>query len=169
MNRRLILQSGSIRLRSIGEADLEDLRSWKNANRQAFFFKEEITPAGQKAWFQGYLGRPHDYMFIVEAESLRAGCMGFRLKAETADCYNIIGAPEGRSKGLMTWAMKTMCSYILEEHALRIGCRVLKTNPAVGWYQKCGYVITAEQEDYYQMDLDQAFQTVEYSVMGAGK
>jgi len=166
MNRHLLISSGPITLRSIGEADLENLRSWKNANRQAFFFKDEITPEGQRAWFQSYLGRPNDYMFVVEAEGRPVGCMGFRLEPVAADCYNIIGAPQGTGRGLMTHAMKTLCSYILKEHTPRLGCKVLKANPAVGWYQKCGYAIVSDAADYHQMNLDPAFKAVEYRIEG---
>lgn len=164
MNRHLILQSGAVRLRGIEESDLADLRLWKNANRRAFFFKSEITLEGQRAWFQGYLARPDDYMFLVESGAVRVGCMGFRLEGGAADCYNIIGVVQG--KGLMTSAMRLMCSYILKEHTDRIGCRVLKDNPAVGWYKKCGYVVTADGPDYHQMDLDvKAFQPRDYEVL----
>lgn len=166
MNRHLLISSGPVTLRSIDDADLENLRSWKNANRQAFFFKDEITLEGQRDWFQGYLGRAHDFMFVVEADGQAVGCMGFRLAAGAADCYNIIGAPQSAGRGLMTQAMKVMCSYILKEHAPRLGCKVLKTNPAVGWYQKCGYSIVSDAADYHQMNLDPAFKAVEYRIEG---
>lgn len=166
MNRHLTLRSGDVCLRSIEERDLEDLRLWKNANRQAFFFKGEITPRQQREWFKGYLDREGDYMFVVESGPLRAGCMGFRLQAEAADCYNIIGVVQGR--GLMSRAMRMMCSYILKEHTRLVGCRVLKDNPAVGWYRKCGYAVEAQAGDYYQMKLDAGtFSPVEYSVSRA--
>lgn len=163
MNQNLILRSGAVCLRSIEEGDLEDLRLWKNANRGAFFFKDEITAQAQMGWFNGYLARPDDYMFLVESDASRAGCMGFRMEGGAADCYNIIGVVQGR--GLMSRAMRTMCSYILKEHTPRIGCRVLKDNPAVGWYRKCGYVVAAEAADHYRMSLDvDAFQPLDYSL-----
>ncbi len=143
-----------VTLRAIAEGDLEDLRLWKNANRSGFFFKGEITAEMQSKWFAEYLGRPHDRMFVAESGTLRAGCMGFRMQEGAADCYNIIGAPEGRGKGILGTAMRLMCTYIKAEHTAQIGCRVLKDNPAVGWYQKCGYRIASDQADYYQMELE---------------
>ena len=121
-----------VSLRTIAEGDLEELRLWKNSNREAFFFKGEITPQMQRDWFNGYLSRSADYMFVVESGGRKAGCMGFRMEGGAADAYNIIGVPAAQGKGILGRAMRLMCSYILKEHAKRIGCRVLKENPAVG-------------------------------------
>ena len=157
MNRSFTIVSEEkppVALRAIGTADLEDLRVWKNANRHAFFFKGEIAPEMQKEWFKGYLSRDGDFMFLVESEGLRAGCMGFRLIDGAADAYNIIGVPAAQGKGLLGRAMRLMCSYILKEHTKKIGCRVLKDNPAVGWYKKLGYRVAAERPDHFQLELD---------------
>ena len=35
-----------------------------------------------------------------------------------------------------------------------VNFKVLKDNPAVGWYEKCGFRIVKDLEDYYQMELD---------------
>jgi ribosomal protein S18 acetylase RimI-like enzyme len=42
----------------------------------------------------------------------------------------------------------------LAEHARTIGCLVLKDNPAVSWYRKCGYRVSEERPDHYKMELD---------------
>lgn len=157
MNRRFVLAAQgkpSVSLRTIGPEDQEDLRSWKNSNRGAFFFKGEITQEGQRRWFEGYLGRPDDQMFVVDSEGLRAGCMGFRILEGAADCYNIIGLPAAAGRGILKAAMELLCSYIRDAYACPIGCKVLKDNPAVGWYQKCGYRIAGEEPDQYRMELD---------------
>ncbi len=156
MKARLVLEGPSldVSLRSIDESDLEDLRVWKNANRRAFFFKDEITPEMQRRWYEGFLARPDDHMFVVEWENLKAGCMGFRLLGGAADCYNIIGTPQATGRGVLRRAMTLMCSFIAAEHTREIGCKVLCGNPAVGWYQKCGFSIAEDKGDYYQMRLD---------------
>lgn len=150
----LTLKAGPVTLRSIGPEDLEDLRRWKNDNRRAFFFKDVITPEGQKKWYEGYLGRPDDFMFVVEAEGMKVGCMGFRKIEGAADCYNIIGAPEGRGKGYLGAAMEAMCGHIEESlGTVPITCKVLKTNPAVTWYEKRGFKIAADKGDHWIMEL----------------
>jgi ribosomal protein S18 acetylase RimI-like enzyme len=163
MKDRFTLKAEGVALRAIEPRDLEDLRVWKNANKAGFFFKDEITPDMQKKWFEGYLAREHDYMFLVEAGAMRAGCMGFRMIQGAADAYNMIAAPEAKGKGIMAAGMRLMCSYIKNEHTAQIGCQVLQDNPAVDWYKKCGYKIVAPVKDYYQMELDLAqFTPCEY-------
>jgi RimJ/RimL family protein N-acetyltransferase len=161
-----------VSLHTIGAGDLEDLRVWKNSNRQAFFFKDEITSPMQKKWFQGYLARPQDVMFIVKSCGLRAGCMGFRVQGGAADCYNIIGLPAVAGRGIMTVAMRLMCSFILAEQAPVVGLKVLKDNPAAGWYQKkCCFGIVSEGADYLQLRLDRTrFQACGYEkILEVGK
>ncbi|MBI2822026.1 MAG: GNAT family N-acetyltransferase [Acidobacteria bacterium] len=157
MNRQFVLAAQGkppVLLRAIGPEDQEDLRSWKNSNRVAFFFKEEITPEGQRRWFEGFRNRQDDHMFVVESEGFRAGCMGFRILDGGADCYNVIGLPAAAGRGILKAAMQLMCSYIRDVYACPIGCKVLKDNPAVGWYQKCGYRIAQQEPDHYRMELD---------------
>lgn len=136
-----------VRLRPAGPDDLEDLRKWKNANSKWFFFKGEITPAMQKEWYAAYLKRPDDIMFVVEHAGKKAGVMGFRiLETGAADVYNIIAAPGAAGKGLMKAAMLLMCSYIAENRTKKIGCLVLKGNPAQEYYKACGFRRTGEDE-----------------------
>lgn len=149
-------------LREITIADMENLRRWKNDNRKSFFYQEEISSEQQKKWFEAYCARPDDYMFIVEenvgtgTESyLHAiGCMGFRVEDErTIDLYNIIRGEGSRTRATMQNAMQMMLRYIANTFpALQIKCDVLKNNPAVEWYQKCGLAIWEERE-YYIMGI----------------
>ena len=78
-------------LRSIAEIDCENLRVWKNENRQAFFYKQEISYQDQRRWYKDYLTRPDDYMFVVVPGS-DVGCMGFRFLEGKIDVYNVIRA-----------------------------------------------------------------------------
>lgn len=158
MNRPLVLTAKTeprVRLRAAGPGDLEDLRLWKNANKAGFFFKGEITPEMQRKWFEGYLSRPKDFMFMAEHAGAKAGCMAFRvLDGGSVDAYNIIGAPGAGGKGLMKAAMALMCSYAAAEFGRDIGCLVLKDNPAVGYYERCGFKIAGDGGDHHVMKLD---------------
>lgn len=145
-----------VRLRAVGEEDLEDLRAWKNAHKDAFFFKGEITPAMQKEWHRGYLARPDDHMFMAEDGGGKAGCLGFRVQGEAADCYNILGAPGAGGKGLMGHAMRLMLSHIFKTRAPRAGCLVLKDNPALSWYEKLGFERAGDGGDHWILAFDPA-------------
>ena len=50
--------------------------------------------------------------------------------------------------------MLLMCSYIAERHSKDIGCLVLKNNPAVKYYEHCGYKIAGDGGDHHILKLD---------------
>ncbi|MFZ5986179.1 MAG: hypothetical protein ACOYWZ_03515 [Bacillota bacterium] len=149
-------------LRSINEGDLENLRLWKNKNTSSFFYQEEITEIQQKKWFEGFLGRDNDYMFMFEeyigsgCESL--GCLGFRLIDNVVDIYNVIrGNKTGESKGKIKDALKMMCCYIKMNYDYKITCKVIRSNPAVEWYKKNGFEIISDNGTYYDLQLKDGF------------
>lgn len=143
-----------VRLRSAKREDLDDLRLWKNSAKKSFFFKGEINELMQKAWFAAYQDRKDDYMFIVEHEGKKVGCMGFRLVKGRADIYNVIAAPGAAGKGWMAAAMRLMCSYIGASHTKNIGCVVLKGNDALSFYDRCGFWISGSAADHDILTLN---------------
>ena len=155
-----------VSLRAAEERDLDELRSWKNANRAGFFFQGEITPSMQKDWYKKYRARPDDFMFIVEHAGKKMGCMGMRVKDGGAvDVYNIIAAPGGSGKGFLKAAMATMCSYAADRFTKDIGCLVLKDNPATGYYESCGFKIVGDGGDHHIFKLDRTkFKPVAYEI-----
>lgn len=144
-----VLESASqprVRLRPAGPEDLEDLRAWKNANKQWFFFKGEITPGMQKEWFAQYLKLKDDVLFIVEHAGKKAGTLGVRILPNgSADIYNVIAAPDAKGKGVMKIALKTLCAHVAAAKTKKIGCLVLKGNPAAKFYEACGFRKTGEE------------------------
>lgn len=166
MNRKIQILSDenrSIRLRVSAIGDQENLRIWKNSHRTSFFYQEIIQPDQQLKWFEKYQNRPDDYMFMVEELCQEEGedgfysigCMAFRIEDEnTIDLYNIIRGEKSKGKASMKDAMHMMLTYIWKMFPdKRIKCDVLKENPAVNWYQKCGFAIWEEKE-YYIMGID---------------
>jgi hypothetical protein len=145
----------TLQLRTIDASDCDRLREWKNANRSGFFFQGLIDPEGQRRWFEGYLDRPQDFMFMVETAGERIGCMGFRMLEGAADVYNVIRGEEGPS-GHMSTAFRVLCSFARATFSSPVLARVLKTNPAVAWYRKNVFDIAAEEEMHYLMRLDEA-------------
>ena len=157
MKEKLFLQSNelSLRLGSIQESDGEKLREWKNANRHAFFFQDIITPDQQAHWFEKYQSRADDYMFMVIVEAQTIGCMGFRMIERCADIYNLIlGERAWGGKGLMSQAMRLMCSFILSDFSREIGAQVLRSNPAIRWYQQNGFRAYLTHDTFIEMRLD---------------
>jgi RimJ/RimL family protein N-acetyltransferase len=160
MNKKVIASSDefvTISLRSIEESDQENLRRWKNANAQYFFYQKTITPKQQEEWFRGYLGRQEDALFIVHAAGEDIGCMGIRLLDDTWDIYNVIlGETQFGGKGYMGQAMSVLCSYALSMNPKRITAKVLAKNPAIEWYCKHHFIIKERHDDHVEIELDKS-------------
>lgn len=139
-------------LRTVQAGDLENLRHWKNEQREFFFHKEIITIEQQRAWFVKFQAHNYDYMFIIDLNSESIGCMGSRLLNDVWDIYNVIlGLPGYAKNGFMGKAFQMMLTYAQSVRQCPITLQVLKANPAVAWYKKNGFVIVAEQADHYSM------------------
>jgi ribosomal protein S18 acetylase RimI-like enzyme len=165
----LIVPEGfCLRLRSADENDLENLRTWRNLHRERFFHSAYITAAEQRRWYERFARLRDSFMFIVEATCSSPpkpfGCMGFRLRGDVLDVYNVIrGARTRGQRCTMGEALALMCSYG-SRFGRPITCKVLKDNPAVKWYERNAFRIVNESRSYYLMRLSpDAFVPVRYS------
>lgn len=140
-----------IKIREININDLENLRKWKNLNKNYFFHKEDITQTQQTLWFEKFLKDPNNHMYIVEYNEQPVGCMGFRKLVEEVDAYNIIKGEGNLPKGSMSYAFQSMLNLAMKYYDLPIRLRVLKNNPAVSWYLKNQFVILSEENDFFLM------------------
>jgi len=132
--------------------DLETLRVWKNDQKAFFFYQIEISPDQQMHWFEGFVTRPYDLMFLVEYGQTVFGCMGVRWKEEHWDIYNVIlGIQAFGKRGLMGMCFQTLLSFAYSLHQAPITLQVLSTNPAVTWYEKQGFKIIEEHKTYFSM------------------
>ena len=160
MDRNISLSSSEIRdvtLRSVGASDQSNLRRWKNDHRESFFYKGSISPADQIKWFQGYLARPDDHMFVVWVDGMPVGCMGFRVIDRKIDAYNIIlGVASMGKRGVMSGAFRMLCSYAMKLHSGVPGLKVLKGSPAVSWYKRIGFSEVSACEVHLELELDLA-------------
>ena len=154
----------SLTLRVANENDLENIRQWKNEQREFFFHKDIITPEQQRAWFAKFQARNHDYMFIVDLNGNAIGCMGIRLLDEVWDVYNVIlGLTEYGKKGYMGKAFQQMLIYAQSIRKCPITLQVIKSNPAVAWYKKNGFIEIQRIKNYYtNMDDDALY--MKYSI-----
>lgn len=151
-------------LRGVQPADAERLRAWKNAHREFFFFKSEISSEDQVRWMAGYFGRPDDFMFIVEDDGQPVGCMGVRVVAGRGDIYNVIlGVPDAGGRGVMSLALRLMIGFA-RRFTGEIGLKVLTANPAIRFYERNGLVVTADRGDHLEMKVDwQRYEPIEGS------
>lgn len=161
MNHPMRLSSGQcpgLVLRAITAADQDNLRRWKNANADAFFHRAVITPEQQQKWFATYTADPGNFMLIIEQDDQPVGCLGFRLAGGSADIYNVIlGETSRRRHGLMSGALRLLCSFLFAGPAGAIVLSVVRENTrAQAFYRKNGFAIVREEPDHYFMRLDPA-------------
>lgn len=141
-----------LELRSANYEHLDLLRDWKNSQKEYFFHQKEISNIEQLRWFDSYINRNDDYMFMVVYKNIFIGCMGIRLFDENWDIYNVIlGLNEYGGKGFMGVAFEAMLQWAIERKKNPITLKVLKHNPAVSWYKKQGLIIVQSHDSYYSM------------------
>lgn len=150
MKPQIVLRASTlpgIELVSITEADLETLRRLKNAHRRRFFHQDEITPEAQRAWYDGYLQRADDWMFIVREAGVDRGCVGCRPLDGEHDIYNIIRDEQGhRGSDCFTQGLELLCAYLHAGSDRPVSGRVLADNPVVQWASKRGFSPTGVRE-----------------------
>jgi len=161
MDRNLTLSNSvvpDVTLRSINETHIERLRKWKNKHRKAFFFRETISRQMQHEWFQEYLDRADDYMFVVQFKGMTIGCMGFRYIDGEVDIYNVmLGIAAMGKRGIMGQALHILCNYAQQKYQSLISVKVLQDNPAIAWYKCNGFKEVAAFNfpfDHIRMELE---------------
>ena len=142
-------------LRTINANDAEILRIWKNEHKDFFFYKKEISAEEQLVWYKSLQEREEDYMFIVEDGQKPIGCIGSRLFNEFIDVYNVIlGDKNYKGMHVMKnalWAVVAFSTLIFAGRPIRV--QVLKTNPAIRWYEKIGFTTIEFSDDHVVMQL----------------
>lgn len=113
-----------IRLRLIEEDDLPMTLAWRNRDevRKWFKYSEVLSLGSHREWFQKYLLRDNDYLFIVEeAQSAvavgQASVYDINWEKGIGEVGRFIAAPEYRGRGYM----KQACAAIAE-----LSFRILK-------------------------------------------
>ncbi len=155
-NLEIKLINNAISLDSIGRKDLDLIRRWKNKNKKYFFYKKDISPKEQLVWFEGYLSRKKDYIFIIKYRDEKIGCIGFRVLGKLVDIYNVIlGNKNFGGKDIMSTALGLMCSYIIDNYREIITVKVLKNNyNAIKWFKRNNFIECETKKDYIAMELD---------------
>lgn len=143
-------------LRTIGEADGELLRRWKNRHRASFFHREIISPEQQARWLAGFLTRPHDFLFLLVDGGEPVGCLGIREVEGGWDVYNVIRGVEKEGGVSMARALRLLLRFALRRGEREVSCLVLKDNPALAWYERCHFRIAEEREDCFRLVFDRA-------------
>lgn len=146
----------TVRLKSIEEKDIEELRVWKNKNKINFFSQKEISSEMQRKWFKKYISDKNGYIYVVEEyvdsnyfHSI--GCLGYRdLGNDGIDLYNIIRGKKSLAGQTMISAMQLLLNALWKNYD-SISCKVLKTNPSIKWYIHVGFEQIEDNGSYVLM------------------
>ena len=142
----------SYSLREAVEDDQETLLAWKNAHSHRFFHHEKISPAQQRRWFNNFLTRAEDHLFMVLIETLPIGCIGIRLLDDHWDLYNVIrGVHRLHSRGCMGTALHHVIEFAIQRKAMPVQLKVLANNPACDWYKDNQFSVIKTEKDYIVM------------------
>lgn len=113
----------------------DSLRRWKNRHAASFFYQQVISDKAQREWFNAYLLRSEDFMFMVMCGDQAIGCIGIRLRDGVWDVYNVIrGISSIKSTGFMSLALNMIINFAQGVQAISIQCQVVAKNPAISWY-----------------------------------
>jgi RimJ/RimL family protein N-acetyltransferase len=141
-------------IRLIAKHDIEFLRIWKNSNMKSFFYNTRISKQDQENWYDSYLSRDNDFMFVVESLGKRIGCIGIRYLTEEAewDVYNVIlGDLDFKGSGIMSIALAETINLAIGMKNLPVTLKVLKTNVAIGWYKRNKFAEYGEDQSSIKM------------------
>ncbi|MEK5257114.1 GNAT family protein [Paenibacillus sp. FSL F4-0125] len=158
MNHDYTIRSSEIVLTPIGEDDIELMRDWRNApiNQTSFLTNSYIEAEQQRLWYQKYLGKEDDIMFIINditGATTKIGMVGLydvNTELGTAEFGRfLIGEPSARGKGLGFTVTLLLCKFGFEQLKLNeIRLEVLGENSiAHTIYSKVGFL---PQGQYYK-------------------
>jgi RimJ/RimL family protein N-acetyltransferase len=143
------IEKADVRLRLIERADLEMTLGWRNQNREWFLDSSVLSMDQHLAWFEQYLAREDDYVFIIERmpSNEPAGQISlYNIDKQTKKAeYGrlIIGDWSARRQGIAATATKTLIDYAFKNLGVEtITLEVLENNfPAIALYRKCGFTL----------------------------
>lgn len=146
-----------IRLRLLEESDLPMTLKWRNQDhiRKWFIHSDLISPEKHREWFDAYLLRDNDYLFIIEeTENLNKpvgqislyNIDGDRKWAEYGRL--MIGEADARGRGLAKEASRLLLQYAFKVLGMeRVELEVFRDNePAIAIYRSCGFREVSELE-----------------------
>jgi diamine N-acetyltransferase len=149
-----------VQLRLIREADLNTTLAWRNQDGARIWFKttRTLTPEQHAAWFDQYIQRDDDFLFIVEADGRpvgQASVYGINQEESVAEIGRFLVAPEAAGRGYMSLA----CGELLRCCADTLGLRsvfleVRKENErAIRIYARNGFIGEEIADGFLRMTL----------------
>ena len=135
---------GDAILRMLTEADLSRTLDWRNhpESRRWFLSTDVITPEQHRAWFEKYLLREDDWVFIIDVATVpRAQVSLYEIDGDSAEFGRLLVDPSARGQGLAHEATLMCLSAARDRLGLqRLTLQVRHDNaPALRVYERAGF------------------------------
>ncbi|MBD2864803.1 GNAT family N-acetyltransferase [Paenibacillus oceani] len=135
MNHSYTVLYEDIKLRSLEEKDIEKVRNWRNLEwaRTSFLNADIISQEQQLAWYQKYIKKENDLMFVIEWGGMDIGIVALYNIDYTKSIAEfgrlLIGEPLARGKGIGKKVVKAICNFGFNEIKIEtIVLEVLESN-----------------------------------------
>jgi RimJ/RimL family protein N-acetyltransferase len=156
------LSKDRIRLRLLEKSDLPMTLGWRNQDhiRKWFIHSDVISPEQHQEWFEHYIERADDYVFIIEE------ICSFIKPVGQISLYNIewddkktelgrlmIGSAEARGRGLAKKANQLLIEFVFHQWTfVEIYIHVLQHNAVViSLYRELGFQIAKQFDNLVLM------------------
>ena len=140
-----------IELKELKREHLELARKWRNENKRFFFNQKYILEHEQIEWFENYLKKDTEKLYIVYINDNPVGTLGVSLLSKEKP-YSVmiervlIGDYKFERLGVMSSALNQLIANLEED--VDIFIEVQKDNDkAIKFYKKNKFVITEEKDD----------------------
>ncbi len=166
MNKLVIplISKGRIRLRLLEEPDLPMTLKWRNQDhiRRWFIHSEILSIDQHQNWFDAYLQKDNDYLFIIEIFDIYrpVGQISLYNIDWASHCAEygrlIIGEADAHGKGIAKEASRMLLHFAFSVLGLKeITLEVHKDNkPALTIYVACGFKEISKHGDLIKMVVD---------------
>lgn len=149
---------GNAVLRPLRADDLPTTLEWRNHpdSRRWFLTTEPIEPEQHRQWFERYLEREDDHVFIVELDGRPAAQVALSdLARPRAEFGRLLVDPDQRGQGLAHRATELCLRAAREQLGLtEIVLEVKHDNaPAVRAYERAGFVETERHDGIVRMRI----------------
>jgi diamine N-acetyltransferase len=152
--------NGTVRLRLAEAGDLPMTLAWRNREDARVWFKTSAMLAWEThlAWFERYLERDDDFLFIVEAGGRpvgQASAYGIDWATKEAEIGRFLAAPEAAGKGYIAAACAELLRFCAAPFGLRyLFLEVLENNQrAIRIYRRNGFAEESRRAGLVRMGL----------------
>ncbi len=166
MTKRVVqpIESDTVCLRLLEEADLEMTLGWRNQDevRRWFYTSSVLTFEQHRNWvLNSYMPRDNDFIFVIEAKSIgrpvgQISLYDIDFEKRRGEYGRVmIGEPSASGKGIAREATHLILQFAFETLSLdEVYLSVFANNErAINLYKACGFLVDGEEDGSLKMSI----------------